>query len=130
MTTGAIERKGFGGRQTTAPRVELNDHRTPGAVSRTLVEQETVVRFDRTGAPAVLWTADINQARRWMARGYPVEPVSGGWRCRVPKRALTFRVLSASMLAAGSGPEDETGPEDDVDGEIARMMAEETEAGS
>lgn len=78
--------------------VELADHR-PSAGRRTREELETVVRFDLAGPLADLWTADLGQARRWKARGYPVAAVSGGWRCAVPKRALTFRVLNAALLA-------------------------------
>jgi hypothetical protein len=135
--------------------VMLEDHRS-GAGSRTREELETVVRFDRSGPGAQLWTSDLLQARRWLARGYPVEPVAGGWRCTVPKRALTFRVLTASLLASLAGPEDGEGLEGDIEAavtsttageegeryhrdahlealddfdEVARMMAEE-EAGS
>jgi hypothetical protein len=103
----------------------LEDHRS-GAGGRSMAEQETIVRFDRTGGAAVLWTADLNQARRWQGRGYPVAPESGGWRCEVPKRAITFRSL-AVVLAAGGGLEDgDESPEGlEDDDELARMMAEE-----
>lgn len=118
----------------TTKTVALEDHRRsaqPGAVPRSLAEQETVIRYDRTGAEAVLWTADLNQARRWAARGYPVEPVSGGWRAAVPKRALSFRRLWV-VLASGAGSEDGPGELDDQveddDAVLARMLAEEEAA--
>lgn len=66
----------------------MKDHRTG---SRSRAEQETIVRFDRASDEAVLWTADLGMARRWVKKGYAVADMPGGWRCTVPKRFLTFR---------------------------------------
>jgi hypothetical protein len=58
---------------------------------RSRLEQETVVRFDRTEDPAVLYTASASQARRWVRLGYVVTPLSGGFRAFVPKSCVSFR---------------------------------------
>lgn len=72
----------------TACPVGLVEHRKG---RRTFDEQETVVRFDRAGVTARLYTADRAQANRWLRRGYPIRATSGGWETDVPKRLITFR---------------------------------------
>ena len=80
----------------------------------TLEEQETVIRFDRTDAPAMLYTAAAAQAAQWRRLGIDVVPVHGhGWSATIPKAAVKIRRLvngsiakrkvSAAFLAAGRG---------------------------
>lgn len=66
----------------------LEGRRVPG---RRMEEQETIVRFDRAGSEALLYTADRNQANRWTRRGYAVRETTGGWEATVPKRLVSFR---------------------------------------
>ena len=61
---------------------------------RTLIEQETVIRFDRTPAKAIAYTADPGQAARWRKLGWDVKPIrTDGWQAEVPKNAIAFRKL-------------------------------------
>jgi len=62
-------------------------------MSRSLTEQETVIRFDRASPVASLWTAAATMAGKWRRLGYPVAAEGAGWRAAVPIRALTFRRL-------------------------------------
>jgi hypothetical protein len=62
-------------------------------MSRSLAEQETVIRFDRSATMAVFWTAAATMAGKWRRLGYPVAAEGSGWRAEVPIRALTFRRL-------------------------------------
>ena len=73
------------------------------------LETETIIRWDRTGDPATLWTADRSVANKWRQRGYPVrdegKPGRESWRCEVPVRCIRFgpfvpRVLSEAERAA------------------------------
>ncbi len=71
---------------------------------RTLEEQETIVRFDRTDAPAMLYTAAPNQAERWRKLGYDVSPLGAqGWQCVIPKTAVRFRKLVNGILPKRGG---------------------------
>ena len=68
------------------------------------LETETTIRWDRTGDPATLWTADRHVAVVWRRRGYDVrEDGQGTWRCEVPKRAITFRSLRLVARRPGKG---------------------------
>lgn len=58
-----------------------------------LLENETTIRFDETGSPAVLWTASIPVRNEWRAAGFPVLVVGGGWGCRVPVDRITYKVM-------------------------------------
>ena len=70
------------------------------SMARTLEEQETIARFDRTDGPASLYTASPSQARRWQRRGYPVQQQrDGGFVASVPKSCITFRKLKPSDAA-------------------------------
>ena len=62
---------------------------------RTRQEQETIIRWDRTDDPAILWTAAPGQAKRWERLGYPVTRETGGWRADVPKKLVTLRRFSS-----------------------------------
>jgi len=61
------------------------------AGSRSLAEQETIVRWDREDPVAVLWTANANDARKWQRWGWPVIERPGGWRAEVPKGEVAVR---------------------------------------
>lgn len=61
----------------------------------TLEEQETIVRFDRTDAPAILYTASASQAERWRKLDYDVKPQGAhGWQALIPKNSVRFRKVS------------------------------------
>jgi hypothetical protein len=74
-------------------------------MARTLEEQETIARFDRTNGPATLYTASPIQARRWSRLGYPVTPMGVGYAASVPKNCISFRRLKRVGAAAGSSSE-------------------------
>ena len=59
-------------------------------MARTLEEQETIARFDRTDGPATLYTASRSQARRWSRLGYPITPMGAGYAASVPKKCISF----------------------------------------
>jgi hypothetical protein len=56
-------------------------------------EQETIIRWDRSGPDAVLYTAAVAEKRRWEARGYAVAALGSGWTAKVPIRAVSLRRL-------------------------------------
>lgn len=74
-------------------------------MARTLEEQETIARFDRTDGLASLYTASPSQARRWMRRGYPVTPSGGGFIAAVPKSCISFRRLKPLGAAVETSTE-------------------------
>ena len=61
------------------------------------LEAETVIRWDETGEPAVLWTASVAVRNEWRTCGYPVLPMhptdGGGWRVEVPVDRIIFKPL-------------------------------------
>jgi hypothetical protein len=65
--------------------------------TRTRIECETVIRYDRTSEPVFLWTADALQARRWRKKRYQVTVNAGGWATRVPKGCISYRALRLSQ---------------------------------
>ena len=69
-------------------------------VSRySLEEQETIIRWDRTPAPALVYTASPTEAARWKRLGWEVQPVAPhGWQTTVPKKAITLRRLVHGAL--------------------------------
>jgi len=68
-------------------------------ISYSLEEQETIVRWDRTPAPAMLYTAAPAEAARWRKLGYDVQPLGAhGWQACIPKRAVRFRKLVQGAL--------------------------------
>ena len=68
--------------------------------TQTLQEAETVIRFDETDDPAILWTASARVRKEW--EGYGFKPVvsGSGWRVEVPKDRVTYRVLGKSVKKA------------------------------
>lgn len=59
---------------------------------RSKLEQETIVRWDRTTDLAIVYTADPTQKRRLEKRGYQFKTLSSGsWEARVPKKSITLR---------------------------------------
>ena len=66
---------------------------------RTLEEQETIIRWDRTPADAMLYTASPNEAARWRKLGVSVMPLGAyGWQATVPKKAVRIRRLIEGAL--------------------------------
>jgi hypothetical protein len=49
----------------------------------TLMERETIIRWDEMGDPAILWTASARVKSEWLSCGFPVQREGGGWGCRV-----------------------------------------------
>ena len=64
-----------------------------------LMECETHIRWDQTGEPAVLWTADPKVRKEWQSWGFPVTGEGGrdGWRCRVPSNRVTYRPFKKTV---------------------------------
>ena len=57
-------------------------------------EQETVIVMSRVDDFAILYTSSLPMKNLWERRGYPIEQVdSHGWECKVPQKAVSFRVL-------------------------------------
>lgn len=62
------------------------------------------MRFDRTDAPAMLYTAAASQAERWRKLGYDVKTLGAhGWQCVIPKGAVKFRKLVQGNLPKRAG---------------------------
>lgn len=69
------------------------------AINYSLEEQETIIRFDRTPADAMLYTASPREAERWRKLGYAVDACGAhGWQARIPKKAVRFRKLTAGAI--------------------------------
>jgi hypothetical protein len=73
---------------------------------RTREERETIVRWDETDAPAVLWTASPRQAAKWRKLGYALTTDPGGWRANVPKAAIRplRRMVDGQVVRQKGGP--------------------------
>ncbi len=59
---------------------------------QTLMETETIIRFDETDAPATLWTASPRVRKEWESYGYKPVVVGGGWSLTIPKDRITYRL--------------------------------------
>ncbi len=59
----------------------------------TLMETETLIRFDESSAEATLWTASKAVRKQWASYGFPVGEVGGGWGCVVPADRLTYKPM-------------------------------------
>lgn len=63
-----------------------------------LQETETLIRWDETDDPAVLYTASAKVRREWESYGYTA--VEGdpfhGWTFKVPKDRITYKPLKKS----------------------------------
>ncbi len=63
------------------------------------LECETLIRWDQTGEPAVLWTADPKIRRDWESYGFPITPVLNGadrvvgWRSECPVDRISYKPL-------------------------------------
>jgi hypothetical protein len=60
---------------------------------QSLMETETLIRFDETAAPAVLWTASARVRRDWEGYGFKPAAHGGGWRVEVPKDRISYKML-------------------------------------
>jgi hypothetical protein len=58
-----------------------------------LQETETIILWNATGEPAVLYTADTKVRKEWVSFGFPVREVAGGWRVEVPVDRITYKPL-------------------------------------
>ncbi len=58
---------------------------------QTLMETETVIRFDETNEPAVLWTASARVRKGWESYGYKPVSCIAGWRLEVPKDRIILK---------------------------------------
>lgn len=61
--------------------------------TQTLHETETVIRFDETDDPAVLWTASPRVRKEWEGYGFRPVPHGSGWRVEVPKDRISYKTL-------------------------------------
>ena len=61
--------------------------------TQTLHETETIIRFDETDDPAILWTASARVRKEW--EGYGFRPVTSGsgWSVKVPKDRISYKTL-------------------------------------
>jgi hypothetical protein len=66
------------------------------------LEQENLLRWDRTGDAARLYTADPLEARRWQQLGYPVQAQGRGWTARVPIQAIALLPMAGATVIAGA----------------------------
>ncbi len=57
------------------------------------MEAETIIRWDETDGPAVLWTATPSVRREWEGFGFPVVAHGGGWRTTIPKDRISYKTL-------------------------------------
>lgn len=61
-----------------------------------LLENETILRWDTTGEPAKLWTANPSVAKEWRNFGFTVRPwMTGGWYAEVPVDRITYKPILA-----------------------------------
>ncbi len=58
-----------------------------------LMECETTIRWDQTGEPAVLWTADPKVRKDWESWGFPITNLGGGWRSECPVDRISYKPL-------------------------------------
>ncbi len=58
-----------------------------------LMECETIIRWDETDAPAVLWTASPKVRREWESYGFSVKVDGGGWRTEVPVDRISYKMV-------------------------------------
>lgn len=74
-------------------------------MSRTLDEQETIIRFDAAFPDATFYTAHPPTARAWERLGLTLAVVSReggiptGWQATAPKAAVKVRRLSGGAVA-------------------------------
>ena len=87
------------------------------AYTQNLMEQETIVRWDRTPEKATVYTSSEPMMRQLVKKGYQMKPtrsrdgIVNGWEGEVDKNAFTFRkvhedgsvVKRAAPLNAFSG---------------------------
>lgn len=59
----------------------------------TLLETETIIRWDETGEEAVLWTASPRVRREWESYGFPTTQQGTGWRSNVPVSRISYKPL-------------------------------------
>ena len=88
----------------------------------TLLERETIIRWDATGEPATLWTAEPRVKNLWISYGFPVERKGGGWGCSVPVDRITYKPLKSAQKQAENSPVLE-----DSDADVAPEPSDSTE---
>lgn len=61
------------------------------------METETTIRWDMTGGPATLWTANPAVRKEWASYGFVITPTpGGGWRTEVPVDRIGYKPLAGS----------------------------------
>jgi hypothetical protein len=58
-----------------------------------LMETETIIRWDETDEPAILWTASPKVRREWEGYKFPVVAYGGGWRAEVPISRISYKTM-------------------------------------
>ena len=56
-------------------------------------ECETIIRWDATGNPAILWTLSVKVRNDWQAYGFPVRVDGTGWRTEIPVDRISYKTL-------------------------------------
>jgi hypothetical protein len=58
-------------------------------------EAETIIRWDETDEPAILWTGSVATRNEWKSWGYSILETKDGrsWRVEVPKDRVSFKPL-------------------------------------
>jgi hypothetical protein len=67
-------------------------------MTRSLAEQETILRWDAEERIVWGWTANPSEVKRWRALGYVVTEQPGGWKTQVPAEALALLPLKAGTV--------------------------------
>lgn len=57
------------------------------------LECETIIRWDETDSPAVLWTASPKVRKEWESYGFRPVVSGGGFRVECPVDRITYRTL-------------------------------------
>lgn len=58
----------------------------------TLIERETIIRWDESEPVATLWTASPKVRKVWESYGFPITVTEGGgWRSTVPVDRISYR---------------------------------------
>ena len=67
----------------------------PALTDSSKLEKETIIRWDETDEPAILWTVSAKVRQEWEAHNFPVKKckMGSGWQCQVPKDRISYKVF-------------------------------------
>ncbi len=66
----------------------------------TLLEKETIIRWDELDHIATLWTMNPAIRKEWQSMGFPVTAVGGGWGANVPADRISYKTLKKTKEKA------------------------------